>query len=156
MLFSDYWECWHLLQSDINTHPNWQTTGTLGAQIRYFKKHTCDAFATHELPNEAAARGRRAARKQPGVAGTNTPARPVAATLGSKSLNLITYKLHALGDYVRTIQFYGTTDSYSTQPVSHIFIIIHKATVNIYMRYRASSSIDESNASMREQTKIRL
>lgn len=77
---------WHTL-AKLRLHTSssltWlqQTTGTLGAQIRYFKKHTCDAFATHELPNEAAAHGRRAARKQPGVAGTNTPARPVAATL---------------------------------------------------------------------------
>ena len=32
--------------------------------------------------------------------------------------NLLTYKLHALGDYVRTIRFFGITDSYSTQIVS--------------------------------------
>lgn len=34
-----------------------------------------------------------------------------------KTLNLFTYKLHALGDYVRTIRLFGTTDSYSTQIV---------------------------------------
>ncbi|EDQ99293.1 uncharacterized protein LACBIDRAFT_335113 [Laccaria bicolor S238N-H82] len=33
-----------------------------------------------------------------------------------KTLNLNTYKAHALGDYVETIQRYGTTDSYSTEP----------------------------------------
>jgi hypothetical protein len=37
-----------------------------------------------------------------------------------KSLNLKTYKNHSLGDYVRTIRRYGTTDSYSTEPVSEI------------------------------------
>lgn len=36
----------------------------------------------------------------------------------TKLLNLGTYKLHALGDYVRTIRLFGTTDSYSTQIVS--------------------------------------
>jgi hypothetical protein len=35
-----------------------------------------------------------------------------------KSLNLDTYTYHALGDYVTTIRQFGTTDSYSTQPVS--------------------------------------
>ncbi|KAJ7662384.1 hypothetical protein B0H17DRAFT_951378, partial [Mycena rosella] len=30
-----------------------------------------------------------------------------------------TYKGHSLGDYVRTIRFFGTVDSYSTQPVSN-------------------------------------
>jgi hypothetical protein len=34
-----------------------------------------------------------------------------------KILNLFTYKLHALGDYVQTIRLFGTTDSYSTQTV---------------------------------------
>jgi hypothetical protein len=36
-----------------------------------------------------------------------------------KELSLSTYKLHALGDYVHTIRRFGTTDSYSTQPVSY-------------------------------------
>ena len=35
-----------------------------------------------------------------------------------KDLNLNTYKFHALGDYAATIRRYGTTDSYSTEPVS--------------------------------------
>lgn len=35
-----------------------------------------------------------------------------------KNLNLYTYKHHALGDYVRMIRMFGTTDSYSTQIVS--------------------------------------
>lgn len=35
-----------------------------------------------------------------------------------KTLNLNTYKDHALGDYVETIRRIGTTDSYSTESVS--------------------------------------
>jgi len=34
-----------------------------------------------------------------------------------KTLNLNTYKWHALGDYADTIRNFGTTDSYSTEPV---------------------------------------
>jgi hypothetical protein len=35
-----------------------------------------------------------------------------------KLLNLNTYTYHSLGDYATTILDFGTTDSYSTQPVS--------------------------------------
>jgi hypothetical protein len=35
----------------------------------------------------------------------------------NKLLNLLTYKMHALGDYVQSIRLFGTTDSYSTQIV---------------------------------------
>jgi hypothetical protein len=35
-----------------------------------------------------------------------------------KHLGLGTYTYHALGDYVETIRLFGTTDSFSTQPVS--------------------------------------
>jgi hypothetical protein len=43
-----------------------------------------------------------------------------------KNFNLQTYKYHSLGDYVKTIRQFGTTDSYSTTTVSivrfHIFV----------------------------------
>ncbi len=35
-----------------------------------------------------------------------------------RSLNLFTYKWHALGDYVRAIRLFGGTDGFSTQVVS--------------------------------------
>lgn len=52
---------------------------------------------------------------------------PLAPKVGAKvkSLNLCTYKLHALGDYVQTIRLFGTTDSYSTQIVCELFCV-HK------------------------------
>ena len=34
-----------------------------------------------------------------------------------KTLNIFTYKFHALGDYVQTIRLFGGTDSFSTQLV---------------------------------------
>lgn len=39
-----------------------------------------------------------------------------------KTFNLNTYKIHSLGDYVATIKEYGTTDSYSTEPVRDVSI----------------------------------
>lgn len=41
-----------------------------------------------------------------------------------KTLNLKTYKDHSLGDYVETIRRYGTTDSYSTESVSLLQIVL--------------------------------
>lgn len=38
----------------------------------------------------------------------------------AKTFNMNTYKAHALGDYAKTIRRYGTTDSYSTEPVSSL------------------------------------
>ena len=38
----------------------------------------------------------------------------------TKTLNLFMVKFHFLGDYVRHIRLFGTTDSYSTQLVSQL------------------------------------
>lgn len=98
------------------------TTTILGRELRKFRDFTCSLFQTVELPRETAARLRRQTRKAAQV--------PISGSscLGSqnsqppkrkgKIFNLLTYKLHALGDYVRTIRLDGTTDSYSTQIVS--------------------------------------
>lgn len=48
---------------------------------------------------------------------TGSGAAPPPVTPKQKLFNLLTYKLHSLGDYVRAIRWFGTTDSYSTQPV---------------------------------------
>ena len=40
-----------------------------------------------------------------------------------KQFSLRRYKYHALGDYVSTIRRYGTTDSYSTEPVRTLHIL---------------------------------
>ena len=97
-----------------------QCTTTLGRQLRRFQSYTCSFFQTRELPKEAAARGRRKAKKKPT---SNQKDKTLAVASSSskvsklKVFNLVTFKLHALGDYVRTIRWFGTSDSYSTQPV---------------------------------------
>jgi hypothetical protein len=100
-------------------------TSSLGTLLRRFIKYTCSAFDTRELPTEVATRGRRQKRKQtnktdlqhdstqPLVASQPSPTANSSAK--KKHLNLMTYKLHALGDYVSQIMRFGTTDSYSTQ-----------------------------------------
>ncbi|KAJ7503572.1 hypothetical protein B0H11DRAFT_2355155, partial [Mycena galericulata] len=94
-----------------------EATTQLGRQLRYFVKHVCPRYDTRELPNEEAARGRRKARKSKTK---STPVPHKRATTGpanAKQMNLNTYKLHSLGDYVHYITTFGTSDSYSTQTV---------------------------------------
>ncbi len=45
-------------------------------------------------------------------------------------LNIMTIKYHFLGDYVRQIRLWGTTDSYSTQLV---FILLYFGQSNAFI-----------------------
>lgn len=98
---------WHALaklrmHSDSTLDLLEATTREFGRLMRQFRDETSDKFDTMELPREA--------RAQRGEARSSKKKK--------KSLNLNTYKFHALGDYVATIRLFGTTDSYSTQVVS--------------------------------------
>lgn len=114
-------------------------TTVLGRELLKFSNVTCSAFSTVELPRETAARGRRRARTQAKAAKPDGPDVSIAPALSSgmrskkrckKKLNLSIYKLHSLGDYVRTIRMFGTTDSFSTQPVSTVlYTKSHRAQV---------------------------
>ena len=53
---------------------------------------------------------------------TESGATPPPVPPKRKLFNLLTYKLHSLSDYVRAVRWFGTTDSYSTQPVSILSI----------------------------------
>lgn len=91
-------------------------TVVLGKSVRKFQRTTCETYITMELPQEHAARGRRQAQlaaKQGALAVAKGGTRPKV-----KKLNINTYKFHALGDYPNTIRIRGTTDNYTTQPVS--------------------------------------
>jgi hypothetical protein len=95
-------------------------TVILGQTVRQFSRTTCKYFHTTELPHEYASRGRREAAlasKQAVSGSTNA----VRSGPKRKKLNLNTYKYHALGDYPNSIRQFGTTDSYSTQPVSFFY-----------------------------------
>ena len=94
------------------------TTTLLGTQLRYFARNVCPRYNTRELPREEAARARRRAKQAARKEG-NAPSSRAKTASGPlrKVFSLITYKLHALGDYVTHILRFGTTDSYSTQTV---------------------------------------
>jgi hypothetical protein len=82
------------------------STTRLGRLLRQFTSKTCAAFQTRELPSEEAARGRRqaalAAKGQSVTKDTNVIKRDKGSK--SKLFSLSTYKIHALGDYVKAIQ----------------------------------------------------
>jgi hypothetical protein len=127
---------WHgLAKLRMHTEPTLsrmdKVTTLLGNELRHFLATTCAAFETTELAKEAAARGRKQKRRQAkNIANSSQPilVDPVEPeVLASKApqkkrrvLNLSIYKVHALGDYARTIRIFGPTDSYSTQIVSHL------------------------------------
>ncbi|KAI0264767.1 hypothetical protein BC834DRAFT_970691 [Gloeopeniophorella convolvens] len=74
--------------------------------VRVFQAKTCAKYITNEMPHDQVARGRK-------KAAVNDPSRDATAPV--KELNLATYKMHALGDYVETIQWIGGLEHSSTQ-----------------------------------------
>ncbi|PCH37180.1 hypothetical protein WOLCODRAFT_83675, partial [Wolfiporia cocos MD-104 SS10] len=115
-------------------------TESLGDSLHAFINTTCEAYDTQELPKEHAAHGRHTATmceqgsvisnrkksrqgKGKGKAmDMNTSSRMANELLNGpkiKKLNLSTYKLHVLANYLQAIQQFGMTDNYSTQAISH-------------------------------------
>ncbi|KAF8835227.1 hypothetical protein BDN67DRAFT_1015721 [Paxillus ammoniavirescens] len=106
---------WHALaklrlHSDDSLDLLDEATKSLGKQLRKFQEYTCSKFKTTELPAEAAAWRRRSEGRMQ----SETQAASNAG-VRLKYFNLLTYKLHALRDYVNMIRTFGTTDSYTTQ-----------------------------------------
>jgi hypothetical protein len=116
-------------------------TTCLGNSLRTFEEKTCAAFETRELERERAARQRRQTSATNQASESRRPTAPNSNARKQKKLNLRTYKLHALGDYVDTIRHFGTTDSYSTQSVS-IQIMFCVMVFTIVLCIRVSWSIE--------------
>ena len=116
---------WHALaklrlhsETTLNVLDN--ITVLFARAIHHFKEETCPRFNTVETDHEYLAR-RRAAEQR--LSHHPTSALQSTSTSGkrSKTFNLLTSKLHTLGDYIETIKMFGTTDSYSTQIVRFKF-----------------------------------
>jgi len=110
-------------------------TKPLGDALRHFAGEFSDRFETKELPKEADARKRRAAKGKNKGKATRHKAAP-----GKVRFNLSTYKLHALGDYVNTIRRRGTTDSYSTQMVCFFFLLLIQLS-NLLVRESVNTDV---------------
>lgn len=92
-----------------------QLTTDLGKLMRKFRNVSEANFNTFELPRETEARNRRQ-QKGKGKAKDMTGG-SVRSGRKPKSLNLFTYKWHALSDYIPAIRLFGGTDGISTQVV---------------------------------------
>ncbi|KAL1759929.1 hypothetical protein FB107DRAFT_270653 [Schizophyllum commune] len=165
---------WHALaklrmQTEDTLHSLEIVTRELGQAMREFRDKTCSAYATVETPAELRARQRRAAEKGPASAAVGSKKKAAKNTHSQvpKTLNLFTYKWHALGDYVSTIRLFGPTDNYSTQTgelahriVKRLYTLTNKkdATAQIGRAYRrmtrARKAHDLRNA-IKVQTKRR-
>jgi hypothetical protein len=100
-----------------------QVTTSFGVSFRAFKERTCEVFPTCELERERVARTgcqEKSAAKTVQGSSDSKPKKRASKAREPKQLNLRTYKYHALSDYANTIRQVGTTDSYSTQPVSFV------------------------------------
>lgn len=125
------------MQTDSTVDMLQKVTAYLGLKIHAFAKNICPLYHTKELPREVTAchhcRAEKNSCKSSHRKVANETVMNMAMTEGAiedaednstdakckhKTFNLITYKLHVLGDYVHQILWFGTTDSYSTQPVS--------------------------------------
>ncbi|KAG2343103.1 hypothetical protein BDR05DRAFT_885297, partial [Suillus weaverae] len=98
-----------------------KATIILGQTVQKFTQTTCKYYTTTELPHKYALCGWREAALASKQAESST-AKAVPSRLKCKKLNLNTYKYHTLGDYPDSIQQFGMTDNYSTQPVCVFFI----------------------------------
>ncbi|KAG2113257.1 hypothetical protein BD769DRAFT_1673787 [Suillus cothurnatus] len=116
-----------------------QALTALGKQLRRFQQFTCSAFQAMELPHEVTARQR---RQDANLQSTRGEARSSGAH--PKNFNILTYKLHALGDYTASIRLFGTTDSYTTQ----IGELAHRL---IKMLYQSTNKQDTSKQLARQE-----
>ncbi|KAJ7101024.1 hypothetical protein C8R43DRAFT_1048129 [Mycena crocata] len=140
------------LHTDFTISRLKDVTVQLGRQLRNFARNLCPQFATKELPKEEAARGRRHARKAAAAkeAGTETPPETRKGPK-IKLFNLFTYKGHSLGDYVRTILFFGTVDSYSTQPCEQE----HRSVKVFWARTNKNDAVEQISKLERRDTVLR-
>ena len=106
-------------------------TCSFGFLIYHFANKICILYDARELLKEEVVHAWHWAKK---VKHGDAPAltTPLKGAL-KKCFNLLTYKLHTMGDYVYHIIQFGTTDLYSTQMVSSILkyfitVVINKST----------------------------
>ncbi|KAJ3569072.1 hypothetical protein NP233_g5289 [Leucocoprinus birnbaumii] len=128
---------WHALaklrlHSETTLRLLQDTTAQLGDSLRKFQDTTCAYFYTEELPDMETARGHLKAKTAESVKGKGKAARGRLF----RSFNLLTYKLHALGDYVKSIITFGTSDGYSTQTGE----LEHRRVKKFYVRTNKQST----------------
>jgi hypothetical protein len=93
-------------------------TIAFGQKMRAFAEETCKDFKTMETDKEYQARKRAEARRESRSGGDGDKELGTSSGKRHRGFNLITPKLHFLGDYIGQIRAVGTTDSFTSQIVS--------------------------------------
>ncbi|KAJ3882463.1 hypothetical protein F5051DRAFT_494399 [Lentinula edodes] len=113
---------WHALaklrmHTDLTLRDLSLCTVAVGTLMREFRDKTCSQFRVVELPSEQQARSQRQAQidAQRHSVDPSQPIQRKDTSRKARTLNLFTYKFHAMADYVPAIRWFGTIDSYSTQ-----------------------------------------
>jgi len=120
----------------------------MGELVRQFRDCVCPRFQTKETPREAQARARRSAKKN---------SKAVNSSRRLKVFNLLTYKLHAVGDGPSTVREFGTTDSYSTWVVSLQHHSRYQILINLSSRENFCTSGQSNNSLGRQRiTQVRV
>jgi hypothetical protein len=126
-----------------------EVTIKIGAEFRMFADKTCSAFAKRELRREVAVRNRRqqkkaeaqlaSKKKAPNCIVADSATKGLGEGSRVKTFSLHSYKYHSLGDYADTICQFGTTDSYSTEPVRTCHFV-YKSRVDTCLLFRVNWS----------------
>lgn len=111
---------WHVLAKlQLHTNKMLQIMDNITCSLRNtlhkFASDTCTVFSMQELKHKALCCRRCKAQTHSSATLTLTNS-TLACQL--KMLNLHTYKLHPLSNYMSSIRMFGSMDSYSTQAVS--------------------------------------
>jgi hypothetical protein len=134
------------------------STRRLGQAIRFFESEVCSRLIATDLPSEDAPRGRKM-QAQPAQGSSIENAQ--AATAGKrkgkfKTLNLSTYKLHALGHYAAAIRRFGPSDGFSTQGVSVFTCKTLKAYHNDTIHQLGRSRTSTRETTLQEGVEMRF
>jgi hypothetical protein len=134
-----------------------QTTISIGTEFRAFANKICPSFDTRELKREAAARRRRQAKGAESSRTTRSTEKHLKEQREEppqrRIFSLRSYKYHSIGDVSNTIREYGTSDSFSTEPV-RIGDAFTSICYSYSFSFRASWSIElqkpDTNEPIRE------
>ena len=144
------------MHTEMTLHHFDNSTTQLDCLFWRFRQDVCGKFHTHDLPHELAARARRqrvSTVNRKGKQRADLPSSDGSSTK-QRSFNMLTYKMHSLGDYVKSIWLYGTTDNYSTQIVCFLPVLLVRYYLLHWPYFRVSSSIDEWSGFTLGQTRL--
>ena len=138
---------WHSLgklrlHSEQTLHVLQIITRDFCAGIQAFERYT-SRYKELETRKEAEAR-----RRQQSKNATSSKKQKKS----KKGFSLETYKLHSIPDYVATIQYFGTTDSYSTQIVCQFNPFSYQATYTFLGRTTTQETENSISAYQQEKS----